>query len=74
MSVAEMSKVIGRTGHLIVVAGGDTSWPVACEVIDVRQVWGNVHYRVRQVGAVGVDGDPVWVDAVRVRGVEEVTA
>lgn len=70
MSVAQMAKVIGRTGHLIATVGGDTAWPIPCEVIDVRQVWGNVHYRVRQVGAVGLDGEPVWVESVRVRGVE----
>lgn len=74
MSVTGWAKVVGRTGHLIVVAGGETSWPVACEVIDVRQGFGCVEYQVRQVGAVGVDGDPVWVESARVRGVEEVTA
>lgn len=70
MSVAGLAKVIGRTGHLIATVGGDTAWPIPCEVIDVCQGFGSLHYLVRQVGAVGLDGEPVWVESVRVRGVE----
>ena len=68
MSVAELAKVIGATGHLAVAVGSGVAWRVPCRVIDARVSWGEVHYRVE-----GGDGEPVWVVAGRVR-VEGVTA
>lgn len=69
VSVAELAKVIGRTGHLAVEVGSGVGWRVPCRVVDVRTSWGEVHYRVEFDG----EGDPVWVVASRVR-VEAVTA
>lgn len=68
MSVAELAKVIGATGHLAVEVGSGVAWRVPCRVIDARVSWGETQYRVESDG-----GEPVWVVAHRVR-VEEVTA
>jgi|DEB0MinimDraft_6_1074348.scaffolds.fasta_scaffold306049_2 hypothetical protein len=63
MSVAELARVIGKTGTLGVDVSGGAGWRVPCEVVDVRQVWGRVQYRVSPVGS---EGEPVWVESSRV--------
>lgn len=63
MTVAEMARVIGQTGTLSVEVSGGHGWHVPCEIVDVRQVWGRVQYRVRPVGSVG---ERVWVESSRV--------
>ena len=64
MSVAELARVIGATGHLVVDVSQGNGWRVPCRVVDVRQSWGQVHYRVEPVGS---DGEGVWVDSARVK-------
>ena len=63
MSVAEMARVLGKTGTLGVDVSGGAGWLVPCEVVDVRQVWRRVQYRVSPVGS---EGEPVWVESSRV--------
>lgn len=69
MSVAELAKVIGKTGTLAVDVSGGVGWYVPVSVVDVRQSWGEVQYQVAP--AVGA-GALVWVKAYRVTLCEEV--
>jgi hypothetical protein len=64
MSVAELARVIGQTGTLVVEVSKGECWRVPCEVNDVRTSWGEVHFQV--VGRGAGFGSPVWVKATRV--------
>jgi hypothetical protein len=72
MSVVELAKVVGQGGRLLVDMNSDTRWGVPCVVVDVREVWGEVQYRVEPAG--GTAGQGVWVKSYRVRLGEGVSA
>ena len=63
MSVAELAKVIGKTGTLAVDVSGGEVWYVPVSVVDVRQSWGEVQYQVAPSGGAGA---LVWVKSYRV--------
>lgn len=63
MTAGELARVIGASGTVRVSPGSDQGWPVPCEIVDARQVWGKTQYQVRPVG---FDGVAVWVESARV--------
>lgn len=71
MSVAELAKVIGKSGTLSVDASQGVGWRVPVVVVDVRQSWGEVQFQVSPT--VG-EGESVWVKSYRVAVGEGVSA
>lgn len=70
MSAASLSshtKILGHPAVLAVTAAQGTGgiWTVAVRVIDVRQVFGRVDYKVEPLAP--ALGQAIWVDAARVQ-------
>ena len=71
MSVAELAKVVGASGHLAVEVGSGVAWRVPCHILDARVSWGEVQYLVSPGD---LTSTAVWVKSGRVTVVEGVTA
>lgn len=65
MTTSEMAHMIGRRGLMPANAAGD----IACEieVVDVKQAYGVLRFRVRPVAGRG----ETWIDAARFTAIKE---